>query len=240
MIRLGVNIDHIATIRELRKTTYPDLLEAAQSAIAGGADHITLHLREDRRHIQDGDVVRLRKELPVPLNLEMSVAEEIVQVACRIKPDIATLVPERRQELTTEGGLDILGQETVLSNVIARLRHAGIEVSLFVDPNEEHVRASRELGAKMIELHTGRYCTSADGQDLRSELQKLQHAAKVGREIGLCIAAGHGLHYDNVSPLRREIPEIVEYNIGHAIVARAVLVGLEKAVGEMKRKLEEQ
>ncbi len=239
MKRLGVNVDHVATLRQARRTEYPDPLAAAQLAIRGGADQITVHLREDRRHIQDRDVERMRAEITVPLNLEMAATPEITAIACRIRPHTATLVPERRKELTTEGGLAVAGNKAA-AGCIKDLKRAGIRVSLFIDPDPREVAAAAEAGADAIELHTGAYCSSADAQATERERGRLAAAANRGTEAGLGIAAGHGLHYDNVAPLVAAVPLIEEYNIGHAIVARAVFDGLETAVRLMKDRLAEE
>jgi pyridoxine 5-phosphate synthase len=241
---LGVNIDHIATLRQLRGTPYPDLLEAARAVEAAGADQITMHLREDRRHIQDGDVKRLRAELRVPLNLEMASSPEIVRIACRIGPDWACLVPEKRQELTTEGGLDVGKGRAKLAGTIQALRKARIRVSLFVEPSIAVVRASRELGADAVELHTGRYCRASQApagtrarRGAARELERIRAAAAAGARLGLEVHAGHGFDYENVRPVveleRDGRPLISEYNIGHSIVCRAAVVGLERATREM-------
>ncbi len=237
MIRLGVNVDHVATLRQARGTTYPDPVAAALDAIRAGADQITVHLREDRRHIQDADITRLIDTIDVPLNLEMAAAEEIIAIACRVKPASATLVPERREELTTEGGLDVAGNQKAIGDAVGRLKEAGIRVSLFIDPECAQVDASVEAGADAIELHTGAYCDAPDARAAAAELERLriatQHAAKGTLEI----CAGHGLNLDNTATVIEALPEVVEYNIGHAIIARAVIVGMEQAVGEMKRLL---
>ncbi len=233
MPRLGVNIDHVATLRQARRVRYPDPLEAARAAEAGGADGITVHLREDRRHIQDADVHALRAALRVGLNLEMAATPEMVTIALRVRPDDVCLVPERRQEITTEGGLDVAGTSAALAPAVARLRDAGLSVSLFVDPEEPQVAASARLGASAIELHTGRYCEVEDAAAVAAELAKLRAAALQGQALGLEVNAGHGLHYDNVRPIAA-LPGIQVLNIGHSIVARAVLVGMERAVREMR------
>lgn len=230
---LGINIDHIATIREARQTSYPSITEAAELAISGGADQITIHLREDRRHIQDKDVFNLKKELSVPLNLEMAAEDEIVGIAIEVKPRTSTLVPEKREELTTEGGLDCVANEAKLARVIEKLKRAQIEVSLFIDPNFEQVKMAHKLGAEAVELHTGSYC-NCEGPQQTKELKILQESAKLAKELGFRVCAGHGLNYSNTGLIARSVPEFVEYNIGHAIVARAVFVGLYKAVQEMK------
>lgn len=235
---LGVNIDHVATIRQARGTSYPPVLEAALSAIAGGADQITIHLREDRRHIQDGDVYDIKKAISVPLNLEMSLVEEIVSVALDVKPAIVTLVPEKREELTTEGGLNCIANRVRLALVIRRLQNSDIKVSLFIDPDEDQVVMSKELRADAVELHTGTYCDLTDPARQKAELNKLKACAILADRLGLKVSAGHGLNYDNTGEVVRSIPEIVEYNIGHSIIARAISVGLKEAVSEMKRIIE--
>lgn len=234
MIRLGVNVDHVATIREARGTVYPDPLAAAVEAVKGGADQITIHLREDRRHIRDDDVRRMRRDLKAPLNLEMSIAAEIVEVATQLKPDTATLVPERRQELTTEGGLDLLVHRAALQQVVAQLQEAKIQVSLFIDPVETQIRAASELNVHVIELHTGTYCDAKDEAVRLRELERLVTVARLAKRLGITVAAGHGIHYENASGLARALPEVSEYNIGHAIVARAIFTGMERAVRDMK------
>lgn len=237
MKRLGVNLDHVATVRMLRRTSYPDILAAAHAVKAGGADQLTVHLREDRRHIQDDDVARLRRDAPLPLNLEMAATNEMVAIAVRILPDLVTLVPERRDEQTTERGLDVARAGGELRRVVQRLSTATIKVNLFIDPVREQLRAAEELGVHGIEFHTGEYSLAPDldrRRELRTELALLVRQAK---DSGLRVAAGHGLHYDNIAELVRQLPDIEEYNIGHAIVARALFVGLEAAVREMKQQL---
>ena len=229
--RLGVNIDHVATVRQARKVRYPDPVTAAALAEIAGAEQITLHLREDRRHIQERDLRLLRETCQTQLNLEMAATPEMVKMAYEHKPDIVTLVPERREEITTEGGLDVSSQADSLRKLIRALKDAGLTVSLFIDPNLEQVRASHKCDADRIELHTGRYCNAQRGAR-NPELTRIIDAAKAGSKMGMGIAAGHGLNYDNVEPIAR-ITEIDELNIGHAIVARAVLVGIERAVREM-------
>jgi len=234
MIRLGVNIDHVATIRQARGTAYPSILEAARLAAAGGADQITIHLREDRRHIQDEDVRVLKNEIQLPLNLEMAAVDEITAIALNVKPDSATLVPERREEQTTECGLDVVALFQMISPNIESLRKGGITVSLFIDPEEEQVRAAIELKVPLIELHTGPYSAAKNMLTRDRELGRLRRAARLAKKGGLKVAAGHGLHYENTKTLLEAVPEIEELNIGHAIVARAIFVGMEQAVKEMK------
>ena len=234
MVLLGVNVDHVATIRQARGTSYPDPVASAKEAVSGGADQITIHLREDRRHIQDDDVVRMREVIGVPLNLEMAAAEEIVAIACRIRPDTSTLVPEKREELTTEGGLDVVSHFEELKPVVGRLSDAGIAVSIFIDPEDSQVEASREIGAGAVELHTGTYCDAQGNEARTAELERLMRISKLARDAGLKVCAGHGINYDNAADLACVLPDVVEYNIGHAIVARALFVGMEEAVREMK------
>ena len=231
-IRLGVNIDHVATIRQARRTYEPDPVAAAALAILGGADGITIHLREDRRHIQDRDVEILRQTVPHRLNLEMACYPEIVDIAVRVKPDEVTLVPEKRQELTTEGGLDVIGQHAGVNPAIDRLLASDIVVSLFIDPDIRQVEMSKQLGAQAIEFHTGTYA-DATGEAQSRELEKLRVASARAVELGLHVHMGHGLNYHNVQPIVR-IPGVEELNIGHSIISRAVLVGLVQAVRDMK------
>ena len=231
-IRLGVNIDHVATIRQARRTYEPDPVAAAALAILGGADGITIHLREDRRHIQDRDVEILRQTVPHRLNLEMACYAEIVDIAVRVKPDEVTLVPEKRQELTTEGGLDVIGQQAGVKPAIDRLLASDIVVSLFIDPDIRQVEMSKQLGAQAIEFHTGTYA-DAKGEAQSRELEKLRVASARAVELGLHVHMGHGLNYHNVQPIVR-IPGVEELNIGHSIISRAVLVGLVQAVRDMK------
>lgn len=233
MPTLGVNIDHIATIRQARRTVEPDPVAAAAIAELAGADGITVHLREDRRHIQDRDVRLLRETVRTHLNLEMAATDEMVAIALDIKPDYITLVPERREEVTTEGGLDILGQLQRMSEVVSTLQNAGIPVSLFIDPNPAQIEASATVKAQFIELHTGCYC-QAKGVQQQKELDILAQGCKLAREAGLRVNAGHGLTYWNVQPVAR-LEGMEELNIGHTIISRAVLVGLDKAVREMKQ-----
>lgn len=233
MPQLGVNIDHVATIRQARRTIEPDPVWAASLAELAGADGITIHLREDRRHIQDRDLRVLRDTVQVKLNLEMAVAEEIVGIAINARPQQATLVPEKREEVTTEGGLDVIGNRDRVTEVTQRLREAGIDVSLFIDPEEDQIAASREAGASAIELHTGCYADATSAEVRATELAKLTTAGAFAISQGLVLHMGHGLTYRNVVPVA-EIPDVCELNIGHSIVARAVLVGLERAVREMK------
>lgn len=237
-ILLGVNVDHIATIRNARGTSYPDPIEAALLAIRGGADQITIHLREDRRHIKDSDLARMKTSISVPLNLEMAASDEIVSIACRARPNTATLVPERREELTTEGGLDVRGNIKTLREVVKRLSGAGISVSMFIDPEIFQVDASAEIGAPSVELHTGKFCDAQNEKNSADELERLKIAARHASEIGLKTCAGHGLNYENTHLVVKSLPWVVEYNIGHSIVARSTFVGMENAVREMKNILE--
>jgi pyridoxine 5-phosphate synthase len=231
-VRLGVNVDHVATLREARRGRQPDPVAAALLCEEAGADQITVHLREDRRHIQDRDVRVLRELVKTQLNLEMAATDEMVAIAASVRPDTATLVPERREELTTEGGLDVLAAREKLAPAIGRLRQAGIRVSLFVDPRLDQVEESLRLGADAVELHTGRYAGAGNGREREEERERIADSAKLARKIGLEALAGHGLDYQNVAAIAR-IPEIVEVNIGHSIVARALSVGLAEAVREM-------
>jgi pyridoxine 5-phosphate synthase len=232
MIRLGVNIDHVATVRQARRAHEPDPVAAAVLALLGGADGITVHLREDRRHIQDRDVRLLRQVVTNRLNLEMSVADEIVAIACEIKPDVATLVPERRQELTTEGGLDVVGNQTAVARAMQCLHDAGITVSLFIDPDVRQIELAKVLGAKAIEIQTARY-SEAKADDRLGELDLLRESTDFALQHGLHVHMGHGLDYENVCAVAK-IVGVEEFNIGHSIISRAVLVGMERAVREMK------
>lgn len=231
-VRLGVNVDHVATIRQNRGTAYPDPVLAAALAELGGADQITVHLREDRRHIQERDLRVLRQTLQVPLNLEMAATAAMVKIALEIQPDTVTLVPEKREERTTEGGLDVAGQRTALSGTVAVLRERGIGVSMFIDPDLAQVAASAELGATTVELHTGDYCEAKSRLVQQERLELLRRAAVSGHGLGLQVAAGHGLDYRNVGAVAR-LAWMEELNIGHSIVARALFVGFERAVREM-------
>jgi pyridoxine 5-phosphate synthase len=234
--RLGVNVDHVATLRQSRRATYPDPVQAAVLAELAGADQITIHLREDRRHIQERDLAVLRKLVQTRLNLEMAATQEMVKLAYEAKPDVCTLVPERREELTTEGGLDVAGNRDSVRKVVKTLKDAEITVSLFVDPDVDQIRAAHRVEADVVEIHTGRYCDARLVQDRRRELARVVDAAKAAAKLGLVVAAGHGLNYRNVSPVVA-IAEIEELNIGHAIVGHAIMVGMERAVREMKELL---
>jgi pyridoxine 5-phosphate synthase len=231
-IALGVNIDHVATLRQARRTRYPDPLHAALLAEEAGADSITLHLREDRRHIQERDVTMMREALQTRMNLEMAVTEEMIRIAQKVLPQDCCLVPESRQEVTTEGGLDVEGQGARVADAVKALGGAGIRVSLFIDPDLAQIEAAQRVGAPVIELHTGAYADSTGGARAR-EFERLLGAAKFAARLGLIVNAGHGLNYHNVEPIAA-IQEIVELNIGHAIVARAVFDGLAKSVRDMK------
>lgn len=233
MIDLGVNIDHVATLRQARGAPYPSPIQAALMAEIAGADSITLHLREDRRHIQDTDVEILRQCLQTKMNLEMAVTEEMLAIAIRLKPQDVCLVPERREELTTEGGLDVVGQFERIHHACTQLGKAGIRVSLFIAPDQEQIKAASEAGAPVIEIHTGHYANLAPGATQDAEFQQIQNAATYGQNLGLQINAGHGLHIHNVQRIAA-IPGIRELNIGHAIVAQALFIGWEAAVREMK------
>jgi len=231
-IALGVNIDHVATLRQARRIDYPDPVHAALLAEQSGADSITLHLREDRRHIQDRDVTLLRRLLQTRMNLEMAVTAEMIRIAGEVRPQDCCLVPESRAEVTTEGGLDVRAQETRIEDACGALAAAGVRVSLFIDPDTAQIEAARRVGAPVIELHTGTYA-NASGAARAHELERVRSAAALGASLGLIVNAGHGLNYHNVEPIAA-IREIVELNIGHAIIARAVFDGLPKAVREMK------
>jgi pyridoxine 5-phosphate synthase len=233
-ILLGVNIDHVATLRQARGTPYPDPVEAAALAEQSGADSITLHLREDRRHIQDRDVLALKARLQTRMNLEMAVTEEMLAFATKVRPEDCCLVPERREELTTEGGLDVAGQLSRVREACDRLAGAGVRVSLFIDADIQQVEAAAAAGAPCIEIHTGHFADAVDATSQAAELARIADAVAAGVAAGLQVNAGHGLHYDNVQMIAR-MPDVRELNIGHAIVARAVFTGLGEAVAEMKR-----
>ena len=235
-IRLGINIDHIATLRNARGGRHPDPLRAAELAVEAGADNITAHLREDRRHIRDEDIARLAAAKLAPLNLEMAVTSEMLAIALKTRPHACCLVPERREEITTEGGLDVVSQLDTLTPFIAELRRAGVQVSLFIDPEPEQIEASHKVGTDAVELHTGTYCNAAtdgDGPATRRELQRLSDSASAAAAAGLEVHAGHGLDYDNVVPVA-SIPEIVELNIGHYLVGEALFVGLFDSIARMR------
>lgn len=245
MIELGVNIDHVATIRQARCTYEPDPVWAAVEAHLGGADGITIHLREDRRHIQDTDVEKLRDLAQIKLNLEMAATDEMIAIACRIKPQMAMLVPEGRHEVTTEGGLDIVAQEARLADSVARLSDAGIVSSVFIDADPVQVEAAARIGARVCEMHTGPYAHAfytqgrdAESPAVLSELEKIRVAGDLARQLGMRFNAGHALNYFNVQPVA-QLAGIRELHIGHAIISRAIFIGLREAVGEMKRLLRE-
>lgn len=234
MASLGVNIDHVATVREARRTTEPDPVWAAALAEMGGADGITIHLREDRRHIQDRDLRVLLETVTLPLNLELACTTEVLDIACEAKPHQVTLVPERREEVTTEGGLDVVGNQEQVAAAVRRLTRAGVRVSLFIDADVHQIEASAALGVDGVELHTGPYAHAFAVGDSQAELLRLATAGQSARSAGLRLHAGHGLNYQNVQPVAA-LPEMSELNIGHSIVSRAVMIGMEPAVREMKR-----
>ena len=231
-ILLGVNVDHVATVRQARQARYPDPVHAALLCEQSGADSITVHLREDRRHIQDRDIHVLKQVLQTRMNLELALVPEMVAIACQVRPSDCCLVPERREEITTEGGLDVVSQQQRVQQVVQTLAAAGSRVSLFIDPELRQVEAAARLGAPAIELHTGAYA-EAQGAAQATELARLAQAAELGARLGLSVHAGHGLHYHNVQPVAA-IPQIIELNIGHALIARAIFDGLPRAVADMK------
>ncbi|KMN83898.1 pyridoxine 5'-phosphate synthase [Chromobacterium sp. LK11] len=233
MILLGVNIDHVATLRQARGTRYPSPVEAALVAETAGADLITLHLREDRRHIQDADVVAMRQVVKTRVNLEMAMTDEMLANALAVKPEDVCLVPEKREEVTTEGGLDAIGHFADVSRYTCSLRDAGIRVSIFIDPDREQIQRAWDAGARVVELHTGAYADAHDAAARDAELARIRDAAAFAAELGMVVNAGHGLNYHNVQPIAA-IPQIAELNIGHAIVAQALFVGFAEAVREMK------
>lgn len=230
--RLGVNIDHVATVRQARRTRYPDPIAAAAIVEAAGADQITVHLREDRRHMQDRDIRILRQTIQTQMNLEMAATPEMMKIAYEVKPDLVTLVPERREELTTEGGLDVNHHREHLKKFVHNMRDGDVPVSLFIDPDLDQIRAAHRIDVSNIEIHTGKYCDARTAAEQRSELQRVVDAARTASKLGMRVAVGHGLNYRNVTPLVG-IEEIEEYNIGHSIVAQAVLVGMDRAVRDM-------
>jgi len=231
-LELGINIDHVATLRNARGTVYPDPIKAAKLAEEAGADLITLHLREDRRHIKDADLLALRPLIKTRMNLECAVTPEMLNIACKVKPHDVCLVPEKREEVTTEGGLDVIGHFEVVKAATKQLQDAGIRVSLFIDPEEKQIQASKDVGATVVELHTGRYA-DLSGAEQKTELERIRKAAQFGKSIGLRVNAGHGLHEGNVMSIA-SIAELSELNIGHAIVAEAVFKGWQKAIKDMK------
>ncbi|MCD6506316.1 pyridoxine 5'-phosphate synthase [Candidatus Poribacteria bacterium] len=232
MPRLGVNVDHVATLREARKIEEPDPVAAAVIVELAGAHGIVCHLREDRRHIKERDLYLLRQIVKTKLNLEMAANDEIIKIALDVKPDKITLVPERREELTTEGGLDVAGNMRKLRKVVKKFSDAGLPVSMFIEADPRQIEASKEVGAQEIEIHTGRYSEAKSEEEAKAELEKITEGVKIGLDMGLVVHAGHGLNYRNVQPIAR-IPGIDELNIGHSIIGRAVFVGLERAVREM-------
>ena len=231
-LELGINIDHVATLRNARGTTYPDPLRAARLAEEAGADLITLHLREDRRHIKDADLMALRPLIKTRMNLECAVTPEMINIACQVKPHDVCLVPEKREEVTTEGGLDVLGHYAAVEAATKQLKSAGIRVSLFIDPDEKQIKAAKDVGATVVELHTGRYA-DVSGEEQIKELERIKKAAQYGVSIGLRVNAGHGLHEGNVMPIAA-IADLSELNIGHAIVAEALFKGWQNAITDMK------
>ncbi|MFH1791349.1 MAG: pyridoxine 5'-phosphate synthase [Candidatus Omnitrophota bacterium] len=233
MPKLGVNIDHVATVRQARKSSYPDPVEAARICENAGADSIVCHLREDRRHILDQDLINLKNSVKTRLNLEMSIAPAIVDIACRVKPDQATIVPEKREEITTEGGLEVVPRFNEISGVIRKLAAQNIDVSLFIDPVEDIIKASADAGVKIVEFHTGRYANAVRDRERAQELDALRGCVELGLKLGLTVNAGHGLNYDNTRPVAM-IPGMEELNIGHSIVSYAVFYGLDRAVRDMK------
>jgi pyridoxine 5-phosphate synthase len=232
VLELGINIDHVATLRNARGTIYPDPLRAAALAEEAGADLITLHLREDRRHIKDADLLALRPLIKTRMNLECAVTPEMIDIACKVKPHDVCLVPEKRAEVTTEGGLDVLGHYEVVKEATQKLVNSGIRVSLFIDPEERQIQAAKDVGATVVELHTGRYADLSGSEQVK-ELERIRRAAIFGKSIGLRVNAGHGLHEGNVKPIAA-IAELSELNIGHAIVAEALFKGWQKAITDMK------
>lgn len=231
-LELGINIDHVATLRNARGTVYPDPLKAARLAEEAGADLITLHLREDRRHIKDADLIALRPLIQARMNLECAVTPEMINIACRVQPHDVCLVPEKREEVTTEGGLDVVGHFDAVKSATTQLKAAGIRVSLFIDPEEKQIQAAKDVGATVVELHTGRYADLAGDQQIQ-ELERIRKAAQFGKSIGLRVNAGHGLNEANVIPVAA-IAELSELNIGHAIVAEALFKGWQNAITDMK------
>lgn len=236
-VYLGVNVDHVATLRQARRVAYPSVVEAALAAERGGAAGITAHLREDRRHIQDDDITALAAAIATKLNFEMAATDEMIEIACRVRPRDVCLVPEKRAELTTEGGLDVRGHLVALSASVARLRAAGIRVSLFIDPEEDQIDASVRAGAEAVEIHTGTYAEAGEGPLRDAELARIERACALAAGAGLLVNAGHGLTLDNVAPIAA-IPHVFELNIGHSLVADAVFVGLEEAVRRMKARMQ--
>lgn len=233
-LRLGINIDHVATIRNARGGVHPDPLRAAKIAELAGADGITAHLREDRRHIADGDITRLTEHLTIPLNFEMAATDEMLAIALSHKPHASCLVPEKREERTTEGGLNVAGSHNMLAPYVAELRKNGIRVSLFIEPDAGQLEAAAKLGADIVEFHVGPYCDASTGGNRARELERIEHAAKIGEALGLECHAGHGITYDTVAPIAK-IPTIVELNIGHFLIGEAIFTGLDWTIKEMRR-----
>jgi pyridoxine 5-phosphate synthase len=236
-IRLGVNIDHVATLRNARGGAHPDPVAAALKAMEGGADGITAHLREDRRHVHDTDIFALKTEVPLPLNFEMAATGEMLAIALKVRPNACCLVPEKRQELTTEGGLDVIAQGHMLTDYVRRLQDEGIRVSLFIDPDTAQAEAAKKIGADIVEFHTGRYCEYT-GTERQMELERLRLAITFAHALGLECHAGHGLSYDNVEAVA-SISEVVELNIGHFLIGQSLFIGIEEAVRQMKRMMTE-
>lgn len=232
-IKLGVNIDHVATVRQARREAVPDPVEAARAAVRGGADGIVMHLREDRRHIQDEDIYNVRKKVKTRLDMEMAATEEMKRIALDVKPDMVTLVPEKREELTTEGGLDVASKLEELKPFISALQNAGIIVSLFVEPDPKQIEASKASGAKFIEIHTGAYAGAKSPKERNAKLKEIMETVRLAKSLGLRVNAGHGLTHENVSPIAK-IEGVEELNIGFSIVVRAIFVGIEKSTAEMK------
>lgn len=237
-MKLGVNIDHVATLRQARGTPYPDPLEAARACAAGGADSITVHLREDRRHIQNADVIRLSTDGPLPLNLEMADAPDILRIALELRPAEICLVPEKRQELTTEGGLDLTAAPNSFQDIVRQLQENGSEVSLFINPDPDSVLAARDTGARVIELHTGSFCDAIDPGERAACLNRLRESAELAGQIGLQVNAGHGINLETLPDILT-LPNLDTLNIGHSIVARSLFIGMEEAVREMVRKIQD-
>ena len=234
MLRLGVNIDHIATLRNARGTVYPSVIEAALVAESNGADLITLHLREDRRHIKDNDVYLLRQAIKTQMNLEMAVTDKMLAIACQVKPDFVCLVPEKRQEVTTEGGLNVIANITNISQMVKTLQEQNILVSIFIDADKAQIEAAKQTGCHAIEIHTGKYADAKSPSDVATELQQIIAMSKFAHSLGLVVNAGHGLHYHNVQAIAK-IKELHELNIGHAIIGQSIFHGLAKAVSDMKQ-----
>jgi pyridoxine 5-phosphate synthase len=236
-LRLGINIDHVATVRNARGEAHPDPIRAAKIAQSAGADGITAHLREDRRHIRDNDIFRIKEEIALPLNFEMAATDEMLEIALKVKPNACCLVPEKRTEVTTEGGLDIISNQKILTPYIQKLKGVGIRVSLFIDPHTAQVEASKNIGADIIELHTGSYC-HAESAEKKAQLQRIITAAKTAEQVGIECHAGHGLSFDNVKPIAA-IANIIELNIGHFLIGEAIFIGLEASIKQMRKLMDE-